>query len=98
MHSLLRGEQNVVAEIWARLEVEPVELREQVLAAELLNPMDSPMREMLWRGLVFELPVPREAVIAVCRGGFRDNFGYLPANSMQNPPSRSRQLGQVLMG
>ncbi len=75
MHSLLRGEQNVVTEILARLEVESVELREQVFPAELLNQMDSPMREMLSRGLVFELPVPREAVIAVCRGGFGDKFG-----------------------
>lgn len=33
------------------------------------------MREMLSRGLVFELSVPREAVIAVYRGGFGDKFG-----------------------
>jgi hypothetical protein len=49
-----------------------VELREQVLLAELLNQMDSVMREMLSRGLVFELAVLREALIAVCRGGFSD--------------------------
>ncbi|MBD1834212.1 tetratricopeptide repeat protein [Cyanobacteria bacterium FACHB-472] len=49
-----------------RLEADPVELREQVLAAALLEQMDQPMREMLSRGLVFELPVPREAIAAVC--------------------------------
>ncbi|WP_244329109.1 tetratricopeptide repeat protein [Tolypothrix sp. PCC 7910] len=43
-----------------------VELREQVLAEALLQQMDETMREMLSRGLVFELPVPREALAAVC--------------------------------
>jgi tetratricopeptide (TPR) repeat protein len=55
-----------VAAILNRLEADPVELREQVLAAALLEQMDEPMREMLSRGLVFELPVPREAIAAVC--------------------------------
>ncbi|MEI2578911.1 tetratricopeptide repeat protein [Scytonema sp. PRP1] len=48
------------------LEVDSVELREQVLAEALLQQMDDGMREMLSRGLVFELPVPREALTAVC--------------------------------
>jgi tetratricopeptide (TPR) repeat protein len=62
----LRGEQNTVAEILARLEADPVELREQVLAEALLEQIDKPLEEMLQRGLVFELPVPREAIAAVC--------------------------------
>ncbi|MGM3306443.1 tetratricopeptide repeat protein [Anabaena sp. WFMT] len=49
-----------------RLEVDAVELREQVLAEALLQQMDETMREMLSQGLVFELPVPREALTAVC--------------------------------
>jgi tetratricopeptide (TPR) repeat protein len=49
-----------------RLAADPVELREQVLAEALLQQMDETMREMLSRGLVFELPVPREALAAVC--------------------------------
>jgi tetratricopeptide (TPR) repeat protein len=49
-----------------RLEVDAVELREQVLAEALLQQMDETMGEMLSRGLVFELPVPREALTAVC--------------------------------
>jgi tetratricopeptide (TPR) repeat protein len=57
-----------VAEILARLEADPVELREQVLAEELLEQIDKPLEEMLRRGLVFELPVPREAIAAVCEG------------------------------
>jgi tetratricopeptide (TPR) repeat protein len=57
-----------VAEILARLEADPVELREQVLAEALLAQMDQPLEEMLHRGLVFELPVPREALAAVCEG------------------------------
>ncbi len=49
-----------------RLEAEPVELREQVLAEALLVQIDRTLEEMLQRGLVFELPVPREAIAAVC--------------------------------
>ncbi|MEH2201500.1 tetratricopeptide repeat protein, partial [Nostoc sp.] len=55
-----------VGAILNRLAADPVELREQVLAEALLQQMDSTMREMLSRGLVFELPVPREALAAVC--------------------------------
>ncbi|MEH1833580.1 MAG: tetratricopeptide repeat protein [Nostoc sp.] len=55
-----------VAAILNRLAADPVELREQVLAEVLLQQMDKTMREMLSRGLVFELPVPREALAAVC--------------------------------
>jgi tetratricopeptide (TPR) repeat protein len=55
-----------VAAILNQLAADPVELREQVLAEALLQQMDSTMREMLSRGLVFELPVPRAALAAVC--------------------------------
>ncbi|MFN6526086.1 CHAT domain-containing protein, partial [Nostoc sp. ChiSLP03a] len=55
-----------VAAILNRLAADPVELREQVLAEALLQQMDSTMREMLSRGLVFELPVPREALAVIC--------------------------------
>ncbi len=54
------------AAILSQLAENPVELREQVLAETLLQQMDATMREMLSRGLVFELPVPREALAAVC--------------------------------
>ena len=52
--------------ILAELEQNPVELREQVLAATLLGQMDEPMRAMLRRGLVYQLPVPRAALEALC--------------------------------
>ena len=55
-----------VAAILNRLAADPVELREQVLAEALLQQMDTTMREMLSRGLVFELPVPREALAIIC--------------------------------
>ncbi|MFE1746777.1 tetratricopeptide repeat protein [Coleofasciculus sp. H7-2] len=63
-----RGDNESVdaAAILNRLEADPIELREQVLAAALLEQIDEPMRQMLSRGLVFELPVPREAIAAVC--------------------------------
>ncbi|RCJ21108.1 hypothetical protein A6770_30655 [Nostoc minutum NIES-26] len=54
------------AAILNRLAADPVELREQVLAEALVEQMDTTMREMLSRGLVFELPVPRSALAAVC--------------------------------
>ncbi len=57
-----------MAEILARLEADPVELREQVLTEALLEQIDKPLEEMLQRGLVFELPVPREALAAICEG------------------------------
>ncbi|MHC5735248.1 tetratricopeptide repeat protein [Nostoc sp.] len=55
-----------VAAILKRLAADPVELREQVLAEALLQQMDETMQVMLSRGLVFELPVPKEALAAVC--------------------------------
>ena len=55
-----------VAAILDKLADDSVELREQVLAEELLQQMDDTMREMLQLGLVFELPVPREALEIVC--------------------------------
>jgi tetratricopeptide (TPR) repeat protein len=54
------------AAILNRLAADPVELREQVLAEALLQQMDETMREMLSRGLVFELPVPKEALATAC--------------------------------
>ncbi|BAY82380.1 TPR repeat-containing protein [Calothrix parasitica NIES-267] len=55
-----------IAAILNKLELDSGELREQVLAKELLQQMDDTMREMLQLGLVFELPVPREALESVC--------------------------------
>ena len=56
-----------VAAILDKLADDSVELREQVLASQLLQQMDDTMRKMLQLGLVFELPVPREALAAVCK-------------------------------
>uniref|UniRef100_UPI001CCC416E tetratricopeptide repeat protein n=1 Tax=Oscillatoria salina TaxID=331517 RepID=UPI001CCC416E len=55
------GGESSVAAILTQLETNPVELREQVLAESLLEQIDTAMREMLSRGLIFKLPVPREA-------------------------------------
>jgi tetratricopeptide (TPR) repeat protein len=41
-------------------------LREKVLAKALLEQIDPTLEEILRRGLVFELPVPRDALAAVC--------------------------------
>ncbi len=48
------------------LEQNSVDLRKQVLAATLLEQMDEPMWAMLRRGVVYQLPVPRAALEAVC--------------------------------
>ncbi|NMG60311.1 CHAT domain-containing protein [Geitlerinema sp. P-1104] len=56
-------------EILAQLQAErAVELREQVLATALWDQVDEPMRQMLQRGLLYELPVPEAALRAVCEG------------------------------
>jgi len=55
-----------VSEILTKMEGKRIDLREQVLAKALLQLMDEPMQEMLSRGLVFELPVPKAALTAVC--------------------------------
>ncbi|MBD2125173.1 tetratricopeptide repeat protein [Microcoleus sp. ZQ-A2] len=53
--------------ILQRLEADDrVELREKVLAKSLLEQIDPTLEEILRRGLVYELPVPREALVAVC--------------------------------
>jgi tetratricopeptide (TPR) repeat protein len=66
MEDNMRDKSVDVVAILNRLEVDAVELREQVLAEALLQQMDETMGEMLSQGLVFELPVPREALTAVC--------------------------------
>ncbi|MEH2149026.1 tetratricopeptide repeat protein [Nostoc sp.] len=66
LDKILQNKTVDVATILNRLAADPVELREQVLAEALLQQIDTTMREMLSRGLVFELPVPKEALAAVC--------------------------------
>lgn len=58
--------QSSIEMLLERLEDNPTELREQVLADALVHQIDEPMREMLSRALLYELPVPREAITIVC--------------------------------
>ncbi|MFB2879936.1 tetratricopeptide repeat protein [Floridanema aerugineum] len=55
-----------VSEILTKMEGKRIDLREEVLDKALLELMDEPMQEMLSRGLVFELPIPKAALTAVC--------------------------------
>ncbi|MEO1400371.1 MAG: tetratricopeptide repeat protein [Cyanobacteria bacterium J06635_1] len=50
-----------------KLEDKPTELREKVLAETLLALMDEPLQQMLSDAMVYELPVPKEAISAVCK-------------------------------
>jgi tetratricopeptide (TPR) repeat protein len=50
----------------AGLEADQKELRELVLAEALLAQMSEPMQALLRRGLIFELPVPQAALVAIC--------------------------------
>ncbi|MCC5897456.1 MAG: CHAT domain-containing protein, partial [Phormidium sp. BM_Day4_Bin.17] len=69
LNQILQDEDINRREILAQLAAErAVELREQVLAAALWEQVDEPMRQMLQRGLVYELPVPEAALRAVCEG------------------------------
>jgi tetratricopeptide (TPR) repeat protein len=51
----------------AGLETDRKELRELVLAQALLAQMSAPMQALLRRGLIFELPVPQAALVAICQ-------------------------------
>nr|MCM0592175.1 tetratricopeptide repeat protein [Gloeotrichia echinulata DEX184] len=66
LDKILQNKTVDMAAILNRLAADPVELREQVLAEALLEQMDETMQAMLSRGLVFELPVPWEAFVAIC--------------------------------
>jgi hypothetical protein len=55
-----------LAAILSRLEADPIELREQVLAQALLAQVDRLLQKMLGLGLVFEVPVPRAALQELC--------------------------------
>ncbi|MGB0563341.1 MAG: tetratricopeptide repeat protein [Spirulinaceae cyanobacterium] len=48
-----------------RLETDKSDLMERVLAAELLARVAGPLRVLLSRGLIFELPVPKAALLAI---------------------------------
>ncbi|MEH1773419.1 tetratricopeptide repeat protein [Nostoc sp.] len=54
------------AAILDRLEADPIELREQILAQVLLTQVDQPLQKMLRLGLVFEVSVPRAALQELC--------------------------------
>ncbi len=55
-----------VSKILTQLEEKRIDLRAKVLAQALIDQMDQPMQEMLSRGLVFEVPVPRSALQKIC--------------------------------
>ncbi len=58
-----------VTAVLDKLEREPKELRERVLAEALVQQMDEPMREMLARAAVYDLPVPEGAIGEICEEG-----------------------------
>ena len=82
-----------------QLEIDSGELREQVLASELLQQMDNTMREMLQLGLVFELPVPREALEVVCEnivdlGNYIDKA--IALGLLEVSPDKSLRVPRIL--
>jgi tetratricopeptide (TPR) repeat protein len=52
--------------ILERMAEKEAEFREKILAAELLKQQASELREMLAHSLIYDLPVPQEAIAAVC--------------------------------
>jgi len=63
----IMGEKGLDMEkILERMAKKETEFRESILAEELLRQQQSELREMLARVLVYELPVPYDAVEAVC--------------------------------
>ncbi|MEM9906652.1 MAG: tetratricopeptide repeat protein [Cyanobacteria bacterium P01_D01_bin.44] len=59
-------QQENIEAVLDKLDNEQIDLREKVLAESLLNLMNKPLRQMLSRALLYELPVPREAIEVVC--------------------------------
>lgn len=57
-----------ISAVLDKLEEEPVQLREKVLAEVLIQQIDQSMKEMLERTLLYELPVPKEAIHIICEG------------------------------
>ena len=98
LDKLLQSDVDVAA-ILNQLEIDSVELREQVLASELLQQMDDTMREMLQLGLVFELPVPREALEIVCEnivdlGNYIDKA--IALGLLEVSPDKSLRVPRIL--
>ncbi|HHP7245837.1 MAG TPA: CHAT domain-containing protein, partial [Elainellaceae cyanobacterium] len=56
---LEQADQDAAATL-ATLQNDPTKLRQTVLEDRVLRQIDAPLRQMLSRGLVFELPVPRD--------------------------------------
>jgi tetratricopeptide (TPR) repeat protein len=50
------------------LEKNDKELREEVLAQALIDQINNELKEILSRGLIFEIPVPKRALQQVCEG------------------------------
>ncbi|NJO76630.1 MAG: CHAT domain-containing protein, partial [Leptolyngbyaceae cyanobacterium RM1_406_9] len=65
-HEILQNSNTDPTTTLNQLETDPINLRKQVLADSLLNQINQPMQEVLQRALIFELPVPREAITAIC--------------------------------
>ena len=76
LNQVLPDEKLDLEAVLGRLEGAGQELREKVLGAALLAQMDDPMRELLGRGLVFELPVP-VAALRELGAGLNDLEGLL---------------------
>ncbi|NEQ33364.1 MAG: tetratricopeptide repeat protein, partial [Leptolyngbya sp. SIO4C5] len=54
------------AQILTRMNAEEERFREDILARELLAQQPEEVRQLLGRGLIYQLPVPLEAVAALC--------------------------------
>ncbi len=66
LNLVLLAEQLDVTAIWEQIEKTTAEFREDILNQELLKQLSPELTNMLELALVFQLPVPREGIAAVC--------------------------------
>ncbi|NJL03243.1 MAG: tetratricopeptide repeat protein, partial [Spirulinaceae cyanobacterium SM2_1_0] len=81
------------------LETDQADLREQVLAQAVIAQIDEPLRQFLGRGLIFELPVPRAVLAAVCGAGNAAESQIDRATALgllEVSPEGSRRVPRVL--
>jgi tetratricopeptide (TPR) repeat protein len=87
------------ATILDHLETNPINIRKQILVDSLLNRINQPMQEVLQRALIFELPVPREAIIAICETVFNAEESInrvISLGLLEVSPDRSLRVPRIL--
>ncbi|MBD2079796.1 tetratricopeptide repeat protein [Leptolyngbya sp. FACHB-17] len=93
---LLDGETDQI-KILAAMEGKEAEFRAQILADELLKQQPEALVEMLGRGMVFEIPVPRSVFESVCEAEGRSVERAIALGLLEVVPDGSVRVPRILM-